>query len=79
MHTAHIDEAPAQPVVRKRVRAYLGEHLISDYSAEPELADRYVAAMRKHFAGLEWVVDDLPAGEREGRPLPGERLWEIAP
>lgn len=76
MNTAQVDEAPT---TRKRVRGYLGEYLIAEYSAEAGLADRYTEAMQKNFGGLEWKVDDVPAGEAPARPVPAERLWELAP
>lgn len=83
MNTAQLEEAATDqspsPATLKRVRAYLGRHLIAEYTAEPEVVDRYLAAVGPKFQGLDWEVDNLPADAPAGRPLPGERLWELAP
>jgi hypothetical protein len=33
------------------VRVWFGEHIIAEYTAEPETAIRYQAAMTRRFAG----------------------------
>jgi hypothetical protein len=66
---------------RRRVRVWFGSHVIADYSAEAELADRYVAAMSRRFGGLRITVDEIPVPDPDvsARTLPGELLWELAP
>lgn len=74
---------------RRRVRVWFGDHVVADYRAEADLADRYAAAMARRFAGLrvtiEPIPDSGPGGPEQGgrqdatRELPGERLWEVAP
>jgi hypothetical protein len=65
---------------RRRVRVWFGRHVIADYRAEADLAERYVAAMSRRFVGLRITNDPLP--ERDagvGRPLPAARLWDVSP
>ncbi|GAA1558729.1 hypothetical protein [Kribbella lupini] len=65
---------------RRRVRVWFGEHAVADYCAEAELADRYAAAMTRRFAGLRVTSEPVSAADPgTGLPLPGERLWEVAP
>jgi hypothetical protein len=65
---------------RRRVRVWFGDHVIADYRAAPELAERYVAAMKDRFAGLRITDDPAPdPDDAPARPLPGERLWLLAP
>jgi hypothetical protein len=67
-------------VERRRVRVWFGEHVVADYRAEVEAAERYAVAMSRRFAGLRVTNDPLPEhDEGPGRKLPGERLWEVAP
>jgi hypothetical protein len=57
----------AAPMPRRRVRVWFGAHVIADYSAEPELAKRYAAAMDRRF-GLPVTIDPAPiriAGEEQ--------------
>jgi hypothetical protein len=62
---------------RRRVRVWFGNHVVADYRAEAELADRYAQAMSRRFAGLRVTSDPIPdAGSRPARTLPGEPLWE---
>jgi hypothetical protein len=42
---------PAAAAERRRVRVWLGKHVIADYRAEPALAERYAEAMSRRFAG----------------------------
>lgn len=62
------------------MRVWFGDHVVADYRAEAELAERYAAAMSRRFAGLR-VTSDLVPDQDPGpdRKLPGERLWEVAP
>jgi hypothetical protein len=52
-------EAPL-PTARRRVQVWFGSHPIATYVAEPALAARYEAAMRRRFAGLR--VTNNPIG-----------------
>ncbi|MET7276938.1 hypothetical protein ABZS29_01810 [Kribbella sp. NPDC005582] len=38
---------------RRRVRVWFGQYQISDYIGAPAHAERYEAAMRRRFPGLE--------------------------
>jgi hypothetical protein len=75
------DPHPAVRVVeRRRVRVWFGDHVVADYRAEAELAERYAAAMSRRFAGLRVTSDPIPdLDPGPDRALPGERLWEVAP
>jgi hypothetical protein len=64
---------------RRRVRVWFGEHVIADYQAEPDLAERYAHAMSRRFAGLRVTNDPVPPAGEPKPQLPGERLWEIPP
>ena len=65
---------------RRRVRVWFGDHVVADYRAEAELAERYAAAMSRRFAGLRVTSDPIPDTDPgPHRALPGERLWEVAP
>ncbi|MFD7159456.1 hypothetical protein ACFV9C_32990 [Kribbella sp. NPDC059898] len=67
-------------VERRRVRVWFGEHVVADYRAEAELAERYAEAMSRRFAGLRVTSEPLPEHDPgPERRLPGERLWEVAP
>jgi hypothetical protein len=72
---------PESGTQRRRVRVWFGDHVVADYQAEAELADRYAAAMSRRFAGLRVTSEPIPVSETvtPGRKLPGERLWEVAP
>lgn len=64
----------------RRIRVWFGDHVIADYRAAPELAERYVAAMKDRFAGLRITNEPAPVpDDAPPRPLPGERLWTLAP
>ncbi len=66
--------------LRRRVRVWFGSHVIADYRADADLAERYVAAMSRRFTGLRITIDPVPDPDPgQHRPLPGERLWEVAP
>lgn len=67
-------------VERRRVRVWFGDHVVADYRAEAEVAERYAEAMSRRFAGLRVTSDPLPEHDPgPERRLPGERLWEVAP
>jgi hypothetical protein len=58
---------------------WFGDHIVADYRAEADVADRYAAAMSRRFAGLRVTSEPIPALDPGGQSLPGERLWEVAP
>jgi hypothetical protein len=59
---------------RSRVRVWFGDHIIADYRAEAELADRYAAAMSRRFAGLRVTNEPIPDHDpTTDQTLPGER------
>ncbi|NEA30159.1 hypothetical protein [Streptomyces sp. SID13031] len=70
------DPAGAQ---RRRVRVWFGDHVVADYWAEADVADRYAAAMSRRFAGLKVTSEPISVADPGGQALPGERLWEVAP
>jgi hypothetical protein len=41
----------------RRVRIWFGEHIIAEYTAEPETALRYQAAMTRRFASLRVTIE----------------------
>jgi hypothetical protein len=69
-------------VRRRRVRVWFGMHVIADYCAEPDLAQRYAAAMDRRFAGLKITNEPLPPDDdMSAAPtpeLPNEQLlWPL--
>jgi hypothetical protein len=76
------DSRPTAPVVpvaqRRHIRVWFGEHVVADYRAETELAERYAAAMSRRFAGLRVTNDPIHA-PRPDQALPGKRLSEGSP
>ena len=65
---------------RRRVRVWFGKHVIADYRADADLAERYIAAMARRFVGLRITNEPIPEREAgSGRPLPGERFWDLTP
>ncbi|MEU4395953.1 hypothetical protein [Kribbella sp. NPDC023855] len=73
-----MSDDPAGPQ-RRRVRVWFGDHIVADYRAEADVADRYAAAMSRRFAGLRVTSEPIPALEPGGQSLPEQRLWEVAP
>ena len=73
-----MSDDPAGPQ-RRRVRVWFGDHIVADYRAEADVADRYAAAMSRRFAGLRVTSEPIPALDPGWESLPGERLWEVAP
>jgi hypothetical protein len=72
--------AAVRVVERRRVRVWFGDHVVADYRAEAELAERYAAALSRRFAGLRVTSEPIPDTDPgPDRALPGERLWEVAP
>jgi hypothetical protein len=66
---------------RRRVRVWFGNHVVADYRAEAELAERYAAAMSRRF-GLPVTSDPIPDTDTDPGPggaLPGELPREVAP
>jgi hypothetical protein len=41
------------------VRVWFGEHVIAEYTAEPETAMRYQAAMTRRFASLRVTIEPV--------------------
>jgi hypothetical protein len=39
------------------VRVWFGEHIVAEYTAEPETAIRYQAAMTRRFASLRVTIE----------------------
>lgn len=70
---------------RRQVRVWFGSHVIADYTAERDLADRYAAAMARRFAGLRVTSEAVSAtstppaaGEPFPLPLPeNEHQWDL--
>jgi hypothetical protein len=54
-----------------------GQNVVATYCAEASCAQRYAEAVNRRFLGLEVRVDDLATGVE--RPVPAERLWDVAP
>lgn len=79
--TAADDGGSDRPATEhQRVRVWFGRHVIADYSARCDLAQRYAAAMRRRFAGLEITIDPIASDPaRPSEPLPDERWWEMVP
>jgi hypothetical protein len=46
---------------RRRVRLWFGQHQIGEYIGDAAYADRYAAAMRRRFPGLEITNEALAA------------------
>jgi hypothetical protein len=65
--------------VKRRVRVWFGSHIVAQYVADPEHAERYAHAMARRFAGLRVTNEPLPSPDASGRPLPSERLWDTPP
>jgi hypothetical protein len=64
---------------RRRIRICLGQHTISEYYAEAELAARYAAAMSRKFPGLRISDEPLLAEHSVATPeLPTNHLlWPL--
>ncbi|WBQ06727.1 hypothetical protein [Kribbella sp. CA-293567] len=43
------------------VRVWFGEHIIAEYTAEPDTALRYQAAMSRRFASLQVTIEPAVA------------------
>jgi hypothetical protein len=52
---------------RYRVRVWCGGYPIAVYIAERPLAERYAAAMRRRFIGLQVTSELLPAAKKGSR------------
>lgn len=56
-------ERPFPP--ERRVCVWFGEHLIVDYTAEPETAIRYQAAMTRRFASLRVTIEPAAVADAD--------------
>jgi hypothetical protein len=68
---------------QRRVRIWFGEYVIADQRAEPDLAERYAAAMIRRFPGLQVTNEPLepsddsaPTGTWPDVPT-DPRLWPL--
>lgn len=59
---------------KQRVNVWFGDKPICEYDADPELADRYAAAMRRRFAGLRVTVKPTPPETRSPRETDSARV-----
>ncbi|MDX6237623.1 MAG: hypothetical protein QOG10_2438 [Kribbellaceae bacterium] len=59
---------------RRRVRVWFGSHVIANYCAEPELAERYAAAMDRRFAGLMVTNEPLQPPDDTVSAVPAPEL-----
>lgn len=66
-------------VVKRHVRVWFGQHIVAQYVAEPDMAERYAHAMARRFAGLRVTNDPVEPKDQPNMPLPGERLWDVPP
>ena len=57
------------------VRIWLGDHLIAEYTAEPDRASRFQRVMTPKFTGLRITVDNAAIGKAS--ELPSEQLWPL--
>lgn len=64
---------------RRRVRVWFGQHIVAQYCAEPDMAERYAHAMARRFAGLRVTNEPIKPADEANLPLPGERLWDVPP
>lgn len=62
---------------QRRVRVWFGEHVLSDYRADSERAERYATLTRQRFAGLRVTVDEPPRDEPADSLPEDERLWHL--
>lgn len=65
--------------VKRHVRVWFGQHIVAQYVAESDQAERYAHAMSRRFAGLRVTNDPVEPKGDPGRPLPSERLWDNPP
>lgn len=67
----------------RRIRIWLGDLLVAEYTAEPDQASRYQRVMTPRFAGLRITIEPISpeAGEAAGAAtavrLPKEQLWSL--
>ncbi|MFI5709759.1 hypothetical protein [Kribbella sp. NPDC051620] len=47
------------------VRVWFGEHVIAEYTAEPETAIRYQAAMTRRFASLRVTIEPVVVADEQ--------------
>ncbi len=70
-------DQPRDQVRELRVRLWFGPHLLHDYRAGAEAAERYAEAIGKRFAGLRVTLDSAVTADLS--PLPCEQLWTLTP
>lgn len=58
------------------VRVWFGAHVLAEYVADPQTAERYAEAMRRRYAGLRVTCEHA---DSPGTPLPSEPLWGLNP
>jgi len=61
------------------VQVWFGEHIIAEYTASHEAADRYAIAMQRRFGGLRVTTQRLDESAAGTAPLPAEHWWAIPP
>lgn len=59
------------------MRVWFGHHVVCEYAATSDRAERYAEAMSRRFVGLKVTIER----DHDGRPppLPAERMWELVP
>jgi len=61
------EKSSPQSVGQVRVRTWLGDHLITDFTTPAGTAPRHIAAVSRLVSGLRFTVDAVrtrPAGDR---------------
>lgn len=61
---------------QRRVRVWFGKHVLTEYDAEPERAQRYASLTEQRYRGLRVTIDDSPPNDN-GPSLPDPSLWSL--